>query len=1083
VVNRLHVFRCALLACIVALVAILGAPLAHGAPKKITNAVAPKVVTVGYYYDKNFQEGVSDSSMKSGYGYEYLQQISDYTGWQYKYIYGDWNKVYNMFLKGEVDIMAGLAYREDRLGLMEYPDYYIDVEHHYIFTSRKDTTMSGERLSSLNGKRIGCLANSNLQASLRVWAEEKGIQLEFVEYDNMSDLPAALERGDVDGFVGSKKNIDQSMNVKPLVLYNSPKSYVCVRKGANRLLRELNAALANIDANDAQTMQYLKDKYYREDAYGGDFSARELEWLNGHRMINVAYASDYLPFCAKDKDGRVTGVLKDIMNSWLKKVGLEGKLMVEYTEFTRYAKAAEALARGEVDAVFPQPNNRWYAEQIGLMVSKELVDVPMSIVYKDDFNAATLSRIAVTSRPIQNLFVRNNFPESQRIKVKDGTQCLRAVLDGRATSSIMTTFRVAPLMSEGQYSQLKVLPIGEGMAYAMGVRKGDFGLLSLLNRGFGQLDYSAINNSMYGYMGTYKQYTVRDFIRDHVVVVVVVLSLLGLIIIACLILYISGVKKAQHETQVQVEVTEALSLDYPYAILVDIEKGFSITIKKDGKVLKEKDRIYHESYDTAWKYFANRHVLDEDRDEVLKASTLDVVLENLKHRQEYICTYRAEWDDKVHYAQSSYTRIYSSTLKKDVIILGCKTVDDVVAKERSRQELMANALAVAEHSNQSKTIFLNNMSHDIRTPMNAIIGFTNLAKSHLNDMEAVKGYLGKISISSNHLLSLINNVLDMSRIESGKMKLTEERVHLPSLVREIQDMVQNSAQSKGVGISFYDALSNEVVLADNLKLKQVLINIVGNAIKFTKPGGKVVLSVAERDGAPEGCSNYQFTVADTGIGMSSEFREHVFEAFSRERTSTVSGIQGTGLGMAISKNIIDMMGGTIVVDSTPNIGTKITVSLTLKFGDGTRSSPAISEVDPTDDLFKSNTFDFSGKRVLLVEDNPLNQEIATSILEELGFVVELAEDGMVAVEKVRQNPAGLYNVILMDVQMPYMDGYEATRQIRNMADSAKSLIPILAVTANAFEEDRQKAFECGMNGHIAKPISISELMEKLGKLV
>jgi len=1083
VLCQLRVFRCIFLVFVVALATVLGSSLAYGAPQKVSNIAPAKVVNVGYYYGKNFQEGTSDSTMKSGYSYEYLQQISDYTGWQYKYIYGEWNEIYSMFLKGEVDLMAGLAYSEDRRDLMEFPEYSMDVEHQCIFVNREDTTISAERLSTLNGKRIGVLRNSDMFASLKRWAEEKNLQIEYVEYNNMAEYAQALNRSEIDAFVGTQKTVDRSLNVKAIVHYNSTKSYVCVRKGASRLLRELNMALANIDANDARTMQALKNKYDADAFISGDFSAREQEWLNSHKIINVAYASDYLPFCDKTKDGRVTGVLKDIMNTWLRKMGLEGKLMVKYTEYTHYTKAVESLNRGEVDVVFPQLNDRWSAEQAGLMVTERLVDVPMSIVYKGEYNASTLDRIAITSRPIQSLFVRRSFPNSERIKVKDGRQCLRAVLDGRASSTIMTTFRITPLMGEHKYSMLKVLPIGESVSYAMGVRKGDLGLLSLLNRGIGQLDYSAINNAMYGYMEQYNQYTVREFARDNIVLVIVVLSVLGLIIIACLILYISGVKKSQREIQIQVEVTEALSLDYPYAILVDIEKGFSVTIKKDGKVLREKDRIYHESYDAAWKYFANRHIVDEDREEILKSSVLDVVLEHLKTQQEYICTYRAEWDGQIHYAQSSYTRIYSSTLKKDVIILGCKTVDEVVAKERSRQELLANALAVAEHSNQSKTIFLNNISHDIRTPMNAIIGFTNLAKSHLKDIDAVKGYLGKISTSSSHLLSLINNVLDMSRIESGKMKLTEERIHLPSLIREIQDMVQNSAQSKGVSISFYDALSNEVIMADNLKLKQVLINIVGNAIKFTKPGGKVVLSVVEHDGAPEGYSNYQFTVADTGIGMSSEYREHVFEAFSRERTSTVSGIQGTGLGMAISKNIVDMMGGSIVVDSTLNVGTKITVSLTFKFGDSAKSTPAVCENDPTNDLFRSNTFEFSGKKVLLVEDNALNQEIATSILEELGFIVDVAEDGALAVEKVRENPAGTYNVILMDVQMPNMDGYEATRQIRNLADSSKALIPILAVTANAFDEDRQRAFDCGMNGHIAKPISISELMEKLGKMV
>lgn len=1044
-----------------------------------------KVVTVGYYASHNFQEGASDSSVKSGYGYEYLQQISDYTGWQYKYIYGDWEAVFGMFLKGEIDIIAGLAYREERKNLMEYPTYYMDIDYHYILTSRSDNSMSEEDISSFNGKRIGCLRNSNLTSGLKAWAAEKGAQLEYVYFNDLNEMPKALERGELDGFTATDKVLDRGMNVKPIVLYAAPKSYICVRKGATRLLQELNGALERINADDGLLIEKLRTKYYKKRTMSPALSGREQEWLENHNEIRVAYAPDHLPYSSRGSDGRVTGVLKDIMDEWLKKLDLDGKIMVRYKPCVNFRQAVYDLQNGDVDVIFPFPSNRWYAEQSNVMISSEVVSVPMSVAFSGEFNKSTFKKIAVISKPQQTLFMRERFPDSEWLMMDNAEECLKAVLDGRATSALMITFKVNPLMHESDYSHLKVMPFGKDAFYSLGVRKGNFALLSLLNRGFGLMDVGVTNNAVYKYMDYRSRYGVTDFIRDNLPAFVLLTTLIVIIVIMILVLYISGIKKAHRSTQAQVEISEALSLDYPYAILVDIEKGFSLTIKRDGKVLKEKDWVYHESYDAAWKFFANKHVCEEDREEVLKSSTLDVVLENLKYQQEYICTYRAEWDNKVHYTQSTFAKVYFSNLKKNVIILGCKIVDEMVAKERERRELLSNALAVAEHSNQSKTIFLNNMSHDIRTPMNAIIGFTNLAKIHVQDTEAVASYLNKISISSSHLLSLINNVLDMSRIESGKLKLSEDRVHLPSMIREIQDMVQNSAQSKGVSISFYDALTNEIVLADDLKLKQVLINIVGNAIKFTQPGGRVVVSVAERGEAPEGFANYQFVVADTGIGMSSDFRDHIFDTFSRERTSTVSGIQGSGLGMAISKNIVDMMGGNIVVETTPNVGTKITVNLMFKFSDfaAKNVSTKYAGTDPTEDLFKNKAFDFKGKKILLVEDNVLNQEIAVSILQELNFEVELAGDGVDAVEKVKRNPAGTYHVILMDIQMPNMDGYEATRSIRNLTDSAKALIPVVALTANAFEEDRQKAFDAGMNGHVSKPISVPELMETLGKLV
>lgn len=1046
---------------------------------------ADKVVTLGYFASKNFQEGDSDSSIKSGFAYEYLQKISDYTGWQYKYIYGEWSTIYDMFLKGEIDVMAGLAYRDDRKNLMEYPDYFIDIAHHYIFISQNDTVMSEDNVTTINGKRVGCLRNSNMTTGLKKWASEHHIKLELVYYDDMEDLPKALSRGEVEGFTGADKSIDMSMNVKPLVLYAAPKSYICVRKGATRLLQELNDALSDIKANDATSIENLKRKYYRNISSNTKLSDAEVDWLSTHKTLRISYAPDHLPYCAKDENGQVKGILKDIVDLWLEKMNLKDKLQVQYVTSTDYTRAISELHNGDVDIFFPMPHSRWYAEQNGVMLTSGLVEVPMSIIFKGEYNDSTRSRVALTTRPKQSLFMQEMFPNSTWVPLDDVEECAKAVIDGRATSAVMTTFKANSLIREAEYSQLKILPIGDNALYAMGIRKGNIALQGLLNRGFAMMDYSAINNALYSYTEYRSRYSLSDFIRDNFVVVVLMSVLVVLIIIAFFILYVSGIKSAQRETQNQVEVAEALSLDYPYAVMVDIEKGCSITIKMEGKVLKEKDRIYHESYDASWKYFVNRHVIENDRDEVLRASSLDVVLENLKKQPEYVCTYRAEWDGKEHYTQTTFTKVHSSTFNKDVVIVGCKTVDDIVAKERERQELMANALAVAEHSSQSKTIFLNNMSHDIRTPMNAIIGFTNLAKNHIDDSEAVRGYLNKISISSSHLLSLINNVLDMSRIESGKVKLAEERVHLPSMIREIQDMVQNSAQSKGVGISFYDALANEVVLADDLKLKQVLLNVVGNAIKFTLPGGKVSVSVVERGDAPEGYASYQFTVADTGIGMSTDFRSHLFEAFSREKTSTVSGIQGTGLGMAITKNIVDMMGGNIVVESTPNVGTKITILLSFKFGKESSKvvMANILEEEPVENPIQNTSSNFGGTKVLLVEDNLLNQEIAVSILQELGCVVDVAADGCLAVEKIRNSVAGTYDIVLMDIQMPNMDGYAATRIIRGMADSAKALIPIVALTANAFEEDRQKAFDAGMNGHVSKPISVLELMEIMKKLV
>ena len=431
---------------------------------------------------------------------------------------------------------------------------------------------------------------------------------------------------------------------------------------------------------------------------------------------------------------------------------------------------------------------------------------------------------------------------------------------------------------------------------------------------------------------------------------------------------------------------------------------------------------------------------------------------------------------------------YDKDGKLCTVLVANRDVTEEKEREIAQDRNLRNALAAAEHANRAKTVFLNNMSHDIRTPMNAVIGFTALATAHIDNKELVLDYLKKIHISGQHLLSLINDVLDMSRIENGSVRIEYTVVHLPDILHDLKTIIQESVHSKQqeLYIDTQDVL-HEDIITDKLRLTQVLLNISSNAVKFTPVGGTVNIRVSEKPCRRDGCTTVVFSVKDNGIGMSPEFREQVFDSFTREHTVTENGIGGTGLGMAITKNIVDMLGGTIQVESEVGRGTEFTVMLECEIsGTTVKEEPDPEQREPLKNEKQKIRAEiqrrYEGKKVLLVEDNELNREIATAIMEEIGLDVDCVEDGTDAVNIMSSAEGRKYDLIFMDIQMPKMDGYTATREIRTLNDPKCANIPIIAMTANAFEEDRKKAIKAGMNAHIAKPISADIILENLERM-
>lgn len=534
--------------------------------------------------------------------------------------------------------------------------------------------------------------------------------------------------------------------------------------------------------------------------------------------------------------------------------------------------------------------------------------------------------------------------------------------------------------------------------------------------------------------------------------------------------------REEEDKRRQMELIQALSLDYNVVCAFDLSsgKGSFLRVEDEGK------RIFAPMIDEevlvedCLKFYICQFVCEEDREMLSHALSRENLKQELVDKNKYLINYRMVLDGEIKYSQVKAVRV-GAYGESHSIVLGFHSVDEEIRREMEKNDLLEDALLQARKANEAKSTFLSNMSHDIRTPMNAIVGFTTLALSHIGRQEQVKAYLGKIMASGNHLLGLINDVLDMSRIESGKMHLDEKPCSLQEVFRDLYSIIQADIHAKGLTLAInVGNLVHQEIYCDKLRLNQVLLNLLSNAAKYTEAGGRITVQVEETPGALADYANYKFSVKDTGIGMSEEFSSHIFEPFEREKNTTISGIQGTGLGMAITKNIVDMMRGSIEVFSEQGVGTEFIVTLTFRvctaeLGNNRKEDKAPVEIHPGN--------------LLLAEDNELNQEIAMEILKEAGFSVTIAENGQVAVDILRNSVPGYFQAVLMDIQMPVMNGYEAVQEIRKLENKELASIPVLAMTANAFEEDKRESLRCGMNGHIPKPIDVQFLFAELSKVL
>lgn len=533
---------------------------------------------------------------------------------------------------------------------------------------------------------------------------------------------------------------------------------------------------------------------------------------------------------------------------------------------------------------------------------------------------------------------------------------------------------------------------------------------------------------------------------------------------------VDEIMKKEQEIELQREIIEGLGKEYFSVLAVELDKDRVFSCREsgeNGKIISDFCRKCGNRWSKIIPSYAKTMVSDNTNGEFEKQLDLEVLR---SQEEDYSMTYEFKSEKGIMYHQVRVAYVK----KKDgtrVAVVGTRNIDSLIKKERMQEEKLKKAYAAAENANKAKTEFLNNMSHDIRTPMNVILGYNQLMKSQLTEPKQFD-YHKKIEQSGKLLLSIINNVLDMARIESGKMKVDENYEVVGEIIDEIISTFSSKAKEKEIHLSGSMQVTHRNILCDGTKIREIYVNLVSNAIKYTPRGGNVTITVEELPCEKEGYIKIKGEVEDTGIGMSKEFLPTLFEPFSREHNTTIGKVGGTGLGMSVVKRMIDLMGGSIEVESEPGKGTVFTVTLMHKVADEKYYCQKMETADAPD--MKEN---LRGKHVLLAEDNDLNAEIAIAVLEKTGLIIERVEDGIQCVNRIEQMPSGTYDLILMDIQMPNMDGYKATQCIRRLDDKKKSEIPIIAMTANAFEEDKKRAFDAGMNGHIAKPIDIDKLEE------
>ena len=914
-------------------------------PVKAAAETAPvKVVRVGSFEDTfNY---VNEKGVRKGYGYELLQTLSGYTGWQFEYVTCDWSDCFEKLKNGEIDIMGDISYTPDRAEEMLFSDEPMGEEKYYLYAdlSREDIIASDFR--TLNGKRIGVLMGTEPEVMLTEWEEKYDLKTQHVNIANNEDVKQKLANHEIDCFVSLEESFWAELGISTITRVGESGIYYAINKDRPDIKEELDSAMRALEDAEPFYTADLYKRYFSLD-YTPILTGEEKAWLKEHGAIRMGFLTSDSGVSVYDPaTGEITGTITDYVQFAIGCLGNQ-ELTFQMVGYDSKEAELDALKSGEIDMVFHFDQSPNLAEEYRVACTNTTwTSNMMAVTNKQHFNENQANRVAVPQNKLSlTRYIAVYYPQWEIVDCATPEDAAKLVESGQADCFVTATG------SEGTYNKrydFYSVPLPNPARSCFVVNSGNSKLLSILNKTIKAMPANMLTGALAMYKSAARKVTLSEFIRDNFFKVLLVSSIFVAAFLLTILKLLQKARKAEAAARKAANDTQELN------------------------------------------------------------AKLQIAAEN------------------------------------------------------------------AESANRAKSAFLFNMSHDIRTPMNAIIGYADLASRHSDDPAKLKKYMENIQVCGQNLLILLNNVLDLARIENDKTEMEYSVSDVEKDFRNCIAMFQNQADSKNQTLTVTTHLLHPYIYADIPHLTEVCTNLVSNAVKYTGTGGTICCDVAQKPGEKEGWCDTVITVADNGIGMSQEFQKHIFEPFERERTSTVSKVEGSGIGMGIVKKLVGLMGGTVEVESKIGVGSTFTVTIPCRIA-SEEETQAKREVNP------SNQKCLCGTRILLTEDNDLNAEIATELLQEEGCTVDRAKDGVECVDMLEKAANGTYQIILMDVQMPVMNGYDAAKKIRRMDDPQKAGIPIIAMTANAFSEDKQVALDAGMNDHVAKPINMNILVPTILK--